>query len=133
MVRWRISPCAASLNTLRLRTDARNVLWDISTRHAVGQYWVSGHAGVRGNEIADELAKSGSVLGFLGSEPALDILKRLSRWLVNQQWARWRGFGDTQRQARELISGTSLGAKAKILSLNKTQPSAVTVLTGLTP
>jgi hypothetical protein len=27
MVRWRISPCAASLNTLCLRTDVRNGLW----------------------------------------------------------------------------------------------------------
>jgi len=27
MVRWRISPCAASLNTLWLRTGVRNGLW----------------------------------------------------------------------------------------------------------
>jgi len=40
---------------------------DISTRHAaVGLYWARGHAGVRGNEIADALSRDGSVLGFLG-------------------------------------------------------------------
>jgi hypothetical protein len=53
------------------------------------------------------------------------------RWLVNQHWPRWRGLGDTQRQARELISGPSLGAKAKFLSFNRTQSRAVTgLLTG---
>jgi hypothetical protein len=114
----------------------QRALSDISTQHAVGLYWVPGHAAVRGNEIADELAKGGSGRRFLGPEPVLgvsrqDIQRRLGRWLVNQHWVRWRGLGDTQRQARELISGPSLGAKAKSLSFNRTQSRAVTgLLTG---
>jgi len=28
----------------------------------VGLYWIPGHAGVQGNEIANELARDGSVL-----------------------------------------------------------------------
>ena len=89
--------------------QCQKALNDIAARHAVGIYWVAGRAGVRGNEIADELARGGSVLGFLGPEPALgfsrrDIRRRINRWLINQHWARWRGLGDTQRQARELIS-----------------------------
>ena len=40
-------------------------------------------------------------------------------------------WDDTQRQARELISGPSLGAKAKFLSFNRIQSRAVTdLLTG---
>ena len=109
---------------------------DISTRHAVGLYWVPGHAGVRGNEITDELARDGSVLKFVGPELALevsrwDIRKRIRRWLVNQHWIWWRGPGVTQRQARELISGPCLGAKARFLSFNRTHSIAVTgLLTG---
>jgi ribonuclease HI len=35
--------------------QCQKVLNDISNQHAVGLYWVPGHAGVRRNEIADEL------------------------------------------------------------------------------
>jgi len=106
-----------------------------STRHAVGLFWVPGH-GVRGNEIAHELAKGGPVLSFLGPQPALGVSRRhirrkISRWLVNQHCARWRGLGDTQRQAREIISGYCLGGKARFLPSNRTQSRAVTgLLTG---
>ena len=51
--------------------QCQKALNDISARHVVGLYWVPGHAGVRGNEIADGLARGSSALGFLGPEPAL--------------------------------------------------------------
>jgi ribonuclease HI len=113
--------------------QCQKALNDISTQYVVGLYWVPGHTGLRGNEIANELARSGSVLGFLGPKPALgvsqrNIQKRLSCWLINQHWARWCDPGNTQRQARELISGPSLGAKAKFLSCNRTQSRVVTGL-----
>jgi ribonuclease HI len=81
-----------AVRTSPLVHQCQKVLNDISARHVVGLYWVPGHAGVRGNEIADELARGGSALRFLGPEPALgvsrrDIRKRLSHWLINQHWA----------------------------------------------
>jgi len=48
----------------------------ISARHAVGLYRVPGHAGVRGNAIADEFGRAGSVLGFLGPEPTLGVSRQ---------------------------------------------------------
>ena len=73
---------------------------------------------------------------FLGPEPALgvsrqDLQKRLRRWLDNQHRAQWQGLGDTHRQARELISGPSLGSRAKLMTFNRSQSRAVTgLLTG---
>jgi len=94
-----------------------------------------GHAGVRGNEIANELARDSSVLKFVGPEPTLGTsrqdIQRIRHWLVNQHWIGWRGLGDTQRQAGELISSPCLGTKARFLSFNRTQSRAVTgLLTG---
>ena len=60
-----------------------------------------------------------------------DIRKRIRHWLLNQHWVWWRGLGNTQRQARELILGPYLGTKARFLSFNRTQSRAVTgLLTG---
>ena len=68
---------------------------------------------------------------FVAPEPALgdsrqNIQRRIRYWLVNQHWIWWRGLGDTQRQAQELISGPCLGAKTRFLSFTRTQSRAVT-------
>ena len=104
---------------------------DISIRHAVGLFWVPGHAGIWGNEIADGLTGGITALRFLGPKPALivsrrDLQKRLSRWFVNQHGAQWRGPGDTQRQTREFILEPSLGTRAKFMTFNRIQSRVVT-------
>ena len=102
----------------------------------MGLFWVPGHAGVWGNENADELTNGSSALRFHGPELALvvsrrEIQNRQSCWLANQHKARWRGLRDTHRQARDLISGPCLGANARFLSFNRTQSRVVTgLLTG---
>ena len=116
--------------------QCQGALNNISSRHVMGLFWVPGHAGIQGNEIAGGLARGGSALRFLGPEPALgvsrrDLQKRFRRWLVNQHRAQWQGLGDTQRQARELISGPSLGTRAKFLTFNRIKSRVVTgLLTG---
>ena len=42
-----------------------------------GAVWVPGHSRVRGNEIADELAREGTVRHFVGPEPAWGSLGRI--------------------------------------------------------
>jgi hypothetical protein len=93
-------------------------------------------AGVQGNEIAHELARCGSALGFTGPELALgvsrrDLRNKISHWLGNQHWRHWQILGNTQGQARELISGPCLGTKIRFLTFNRIQSRAVTgLLTG---
>ena len=87
--------------------QCQQALNDISTEHAVGLYWVPGHVGMRGNEIADELARSGSVQRFVGPEPFLGISRqntrrKMKRWMKKQHLVLWRGPCGTQRQARDL-------------------------------
>jgi ribonuclease HI len=141
-----VSICSDSLVALKvlgtvkttspLVRQCQEALNDISTRHAVGLYWVPGHAGVRGNETADRLGRSGSASRFVGPEPVLGVLKRdlsskIGRWLVSQHLRRWQDLDPSQRQARELISGPNRGTRAKFLSLSREQSMGVTgLLTG---
>jgi len=87
--------------TSTLVRQCQKALNGISARHAVGLFCIPRHAGIRGNEITDELARDGSVLKSVGPEPVLgvsrqDTGRRIRRWLDNQRWAWWRGLGDTQ-------------------------------------
>jgi hypothetical protein len=91
--------------------------------------------GVQGNETANEIARGGSVLTFVGPEPGLGVprqdTRKISRWLHNQHWVWWQGLCDTQRQARELISEHCLGVKTRLLFFNRIQSRAVIgLLTG---
>jgi ribonuclease HI len=72
--------------TSPLVRQCQQALNDISTRHAVGLYWVPGHAGVRGNEITDRLARNGSAQRFVGPEPFLGvsgqtIRRKMKSWI----------------------------------------------------
>jgi hypothetical protein len=83
----------------------------------VGLYWVPGHAGVRGNKIANKLARSGSVQQFVGPGPFLgvsrqNIRRKMKCWLEKQHLALWRGPCSTQRQTWEMISGPNLARGA---------------------
>jgi hypothetical protein len=116
--------------------QCQKALNDISTRHTVGLCWVPGHAGVRGNEIADKLARDVFVQRFVGPEPSLgvsrqNIRRKIKRWTVNHHLVLWRGPCIAQRQAGELISDPNLATKARLLSFNRTQSRVVIgLLTG---
>jgi len=45
-----------------------------------------------------------------------DVRRTIRHCLINQHWVWWRGLGNTQRHAQELISEPCLGAMARFLS-----------------
>jgi len=87
------------------------------------------------NEIADKLARDGSVQRFVGPEPLLGVSRQNIRrktisWMEKQHLVLWYGPCSTHRQALELISGPDLATGAQ-LSLNRTQSKIVIgLLTG---
>jgi len=112
----------ATRTTSPMVQQCQKSLNDASTHHTVGLYWVPGHAGVREKEIADKLARDGSVQEFVEPEPSLGdsrqiIIRKIRSWLDNQHRARWRVLGSNKGQARELILDPSPSAKSRICHL----------------
>jgi hypothetical protein len=72
---------------------------------------VPGHEGIAGNEIADQLAGTGSEHPITGPDPACSISigaakKAVSNWLNRKHIKQWE-FITGLKQAKELISGPS--------------------------
>jgi hypothetical protein len=92
----------AARKTSQLAQQCQKALKSISNRHNVGLCWVLGRAGLRGNEIADKLARDGSVQRFVGPEPSFRVSKQSIRrkikcWIDYNHLARWRVLCNTQR------------------------------------
>jgi len=115
--------------------QCQKALSDILTRHTVGLHWVRRHAAIQGNEIADKLARDGSVQRFDGPESFFGVsrqnIRKIKRWMENHHLVLWRGLCSAQSQGRGLISGPKLATKARLLSFNRIQPRVVNgLLTG---
>jgi hypothetical protein len=122
--------------TSPLVRQCQKALVDISTYHSVGLFWVPGHSGIRGNEIADELAREGSAHHFVGPEPPVGVSRQCVRskiqcWMNRQHLVRWRGLVGNMRQAQELISGPNTTARTALMSFSRAQSWVVIgLLTG---
>jgi hypothetical protein len=122
----------APKTTSRFVQQCQQALNDISARYVVGLFWVPGHDGVRVNEIADRLARSGSGHRFIGSEPFLGVSRQNIRgkvkgWIGNQHLALWREPFGTPRQARESISGPNLAMEPDYCPLTGCNPGLLLV------
>jgi hypothetical protein len=86
---------------------------------------VPGHEGIAGNEIADQLARTGSEHPFTGTEPACSIStgaarKAVSNWLNRKHTKQWESIIGL-KQAKELIPGPSAYRTRDLLRLNRDQ------------
>ena len=93
-----------AVKTTSLVRQCQKALNDISTRHAIGLYWVPGRARVRGNEISNKLTRDGFIQQFVGPEPFLavsrkNIRRKMKSWFDKQHLVLWHGPCSTHRQA----------------------------------
>jgi hypothetical protein len=119
-----------AMETSPLVRPCQKALDDISTYHSVGLFWVPGHLGICGNEIAYELAREGSAHHFVGPEPAVGVSRQCIRskiqcWMNRQHLVRWQGLVGTMRQAQELILRPNTAARTALMSFNRAQSRVV--------
>ena len=107
------------------RVDSRLVLNCIKTLNRLGRrnrvvlVWVPGHAGVWGNEMADELARKGSEHTMCGPEPCMGLstgtIKSAIKASANkQQLSEWITM-DGLRHSKGFISGITTGWRRAFL------------------
>lgn len=66
----------AAKRTSPLVWQGQRALSGISKHHSVGLLWVSGQSGIHGSEIADYLAREGTVHQFVVTELALGVTRQ---------------------------------------------------------
>lgn len=121
----------------KLVWECIEVLRELSRKNKVMLFWVPGHCGVEGNEIADSLAREGSSGNFVGPEPFLGTSKsaikhEVALWENTQILSQWR---QTQgcRQAKSFITPNS-AITNKLMNLKRKELRMITgLLTGHCP
>lgn len=123
------SDSQAALNALKSPTCQSRLVWEcrtllkqLASRNRVHLYWVPGHRGIDGNEIADLLARRGSDGHFIGPEPFCGVSKstlnmeftQLEKKLIQLNWVK----AHDMRQSKMFIV-PSKQKFAQLMNMNK--------------
>ncbi|XP_052562529.1 uncharacterized protein LOC128092544 [Culex pipiens pallens] len=138
------SDSLAALNSLKGYTCQSRLVWEgvnllkqLSQNNVVNLYWVPGHCGILGNEIADSLARKGSETDFIGPEPFFGVpdcsmKMELKIWELSTVKFIWNTT-DTSRQAKRFIFPNEKSSR-ELLKLDKKNFRVITgLLTGHCP
>ncbi|XP_046395727.1 uncharacterized protein LOC124162988 [Ischnura elegans] len=82
-----LSECCEALNVIR-------------RHYKIELFWIPGHVGISGNELADEVAKAGAGINPFGLEPFVQIIPstaiaKIKTWGLAQHVKIWQEMGET--------------------------------------
>lgn len=101
-------------------------------------WWIPGHSGIRGNTIADSLAKMGSRMPLTGPEPAVGLLEEDCRrlincWIKENHSKEWNEI-KTCRQAKALLGPLNTDLSREVRGLSRSELREYTqIITGHGP
>ncbi|XP_057333529.1 uncharacterized protein LOC130672801 [Microplitis mediator] len=118
--------------TSRLVRDCITLANKLASANYVNLIWVPGHSGIKGNDIANELARTGACK--TDPEPVCSIpvplcfiRSHLAQWTCDRFWDLWLEAGG-MRHTRALVQGPSKSLGASLVELDR---SKLRIIVGL--
>ncbi|OXA46641.1 Retrovirus-related Pol polyprotein from type-1 retrotransposable element R1 [Folsomia candida] len=118
-----------------LTAEAIEMLNHIGETKKVTLHWIPSHHGFEGNEVADLLAKEGTLTGYLGPQPSIPlsrstVISSIVNWARLQHTKSWESSKGCLT-SKAFLSAPSSGLSSKLLTLNRKNLRSVTqTLTG---
>ncbi|XP_035715971.1 uncharacterized protein LOC118439058 [Folsomia candida] len=115
--------------------EAIEMLNHIGETKKVTLHWIPSHHGFEGNEVADLLAKDGTLTGYLGPQPSIPlsrstVISSIVNWARLQHTKSWESSKGCLT-SKAFLSAPSSGLSSKLLTLNRKNLRSVTqTLTG---
>ena len=122
-----IKSLASANSRSKIGIACRTQIEELNSANAVHLVWVPGHSSIAGNELADELARSGASHDFIGPEPAIPVSKcwvklQIDTWAATQHKQYWNSL-ESCRQTKLYCTEPSLGVAKYLTCLLYTSPS----------
>ena len=119
----------------KLVLECKELLNQLSENNQVRLSWVPGHEGHMGNEVADRLAKRGTIMEQMGPEPIIpnsnSVLKQqLKEWEADQHSKEWNNREDC-RQTKLMIPTKNKKWEKEIINSSRKNIRTITqIVTG---